>query len=87
MQMEARSSAKTREEAPDRNVCTLQVPEESSKKGKTHEDVRSVPFDEKDPAKPKNMPVVDLGLAVHRPYVDPHYKPIIQKKRTFSGDK
>ncbi|GAA0174938.1 hypothetical protein LIER_28216 [Lithospermum erythrorhizon] len=39
------------DEAPYRNVFTLQVPEEITKKGKPHEDVWSVPFDENDPAK------------------------------------
>ncbi|GAA0183274.1 hypothetical protein LIER_30713 [Lithospermum erythrorhizon] len=112
--MEAGSSSKRVEEAPDRNVCILQVLEEISRKGKPHEDVRSVPFDEKDPAKVfkigttlgteheemlirllqehpdifawelKDIPVIDLVVAVHRLYVDPHYKPIKYKKRTFS---
>ncbi|GAA0146155.1 hypothetical protein LIER_36264 [Lithospermum erythrorhizon] len=49
--MEVVSPSKRAEEAPDRNVCTLQVPEESPKKGKPREDVWSVPFDERDPAK------------------------------------
>ncbi|GAA0159407.1 hypothetical protein LIER_38863 [Lithospermum erythrorhizon] len=33
------------------------------------------------------MPGVDPGVSVHRFYVDPHYKPIKQKKRTFSEEK
>ncbi|GAA0157502.1 hypothetical protein LIER_14756 [Lithospermum erythrorhizon] len=33
------------------------------------------------------MPMVDLGVSVLRLYVDPHYKPIKQKKRTFSKEK
>ncbi|GAA0142883.1 hypothetical protein LIER_03684 [Lithospermum erythrorhizon] len=101
----------------DRKVCTLQVPEESPKKGKPNEDVRSVPFDEKDPVKvfkicttlgaehqevhmrvlreyrdifswePKDMPGVDPGVAIHRLYMDPHYKPIKQKKWTYLEEK
>ncbi|GAA0150358.1 hypothetical protein LIER_37105 [Lithospermum erythrorhizon] len=33
------------------------------------------------------MPGVDPIVVVHRLYVDPHYKPIKQKKRTFSEEK
>ncbi|GAA0154430.1 hypothetical protein LIER_12415 [Lithospermum erythrorhizon] len=33
------------------------------------------------------MPNVDAGVAVHRLYVEPLYKPIKQKKQTFSEDK
>ncbi|GAA0144969.1 hypothetical protein LIER_36046 [Lithospermum erythrorhizon] len=33
------------------------------------------------------MPGVDPGVLVHRLYVDPHYKPIKQKKWTFSEEK
>ncbi|GAA0163164.1 hypothetical protein LIER_19101 [Lithospermum erythrorhizon] len=105
------------EETKDRNVCTLQVLEESPKKGKPHEEIWSVPFDENNPAKvfridttmgaeheamlirvireyhyifawePTDMSRVDPYVAVHQLYVDPHYKPIKRKKRTFSGDK
>ncbi|GAA0186866.1 hypothetical protein LIER_34154 [Lithospermum erythrorhizon] len=33
------------------------------------------------------MPWVDQRVAIQRLYVDPHYKPIKQKKWTFSEDK
>ncbi|GAA0141157.1 hypothetical protein LIER_35342 [Lithospermum erythrorhizon] len=36
---------------------------------------------------PKDMPGIDPGVVVHRLYVDPRYKPIKEKKRTFSEDK
>ncbi|GAA0155640.1 hypothetical protein LIER_13327 [Lithospermum erythrorhizon] len=36
---------------------------------------------------PKDMPGVDTVVAVHRFYVDPYYKPIKQKKGTFSEEK
>ncbi|GAA0139568.1 hypothetical protein LIER_01086 [Lithospermum erythrorhizon] len=32
------------------------------------------------------MPGVDPAVLVHRLYVDPHYKPVKQKKRTFSDE-
>ncbi|GAA0153646.1 hypothetical protein LIER_37711 [Lithospermum erythrorhizon] len=35
----------------------------------------------------KDMPGVDPMVSVHRLYVEPHYKPIKQKKRTFSEEK
>ncbi|GAA0155032.1 hypothetical protein LIER_12855 [Lithospermum erythrorhizon] len=35
----------------DRNVCTLEVPEESPKKGRPHEEIQIIPFVEKDLAK------------------------------------
>ncbi|GAA0162290.1 hypothetical protein LIER_18414 [Lithospermum erythrorhizon] len=49
--MDARSSSKRMDEASDRSVCTLHVPE-SANKGKPHDYVWSVPFAEKDLAKP-----------------------------------
>ncbi|GAA0165987.1 hypothetical protein LIER_21251 [Lithospermum erythrorhizon] len=33
------------------------------------------------------MPGVDPEVSVYRLYVDPHYKPINQKKRSFSEEK
>ncbi|GAA0170686.1 hypothetical protein LIER_41004 [Lithospermum erythrorhizon] len=33
------------------------------------------------------MPGVDSSVLVHRLYVDPHYKPVKQKKRTFSEER
>ncbi|GAA0159288.1 hypothetical protein LIER_16102 [Lithospermum erythrorhizon] len=33
------------------------------------------------------MPGVDPSVSVHRVYVDPYYKPVKQKKRTFSEEK
>ncbi|GAA0147299.1 hypothetical protein LIER_07035 [Lithospermum erythrorhizon] len=35
----------------DRNVCTLEVPEESLKKEQSQEEIRRIPFDERDPMK------------------------------------
>ncbi|GAA0169101.1 hypothetical protein LIER_40706 [Lithospermum erythrorhizon] len=49
--METGSTSKKTVELGDRNVCTLQVPEEIPKKGMLHEEIQSVPFDEKEPAK------------------------------------
>ncbi|GAA0172623.1 hypothetical protein LIER_26417 [Lithospermum erythrorhizon] len=46
-QIEVGSSPKRTGDDPDKNMCTLQVLEESPKKGKPHEEVQSVPFDEK----------------------------------------
>ncbi|GAA0172424.1 hypothetical protein LIER_26254 [Lithospermum erythrorhizon] len=93
------------------------VPEESPNKGRPHEEIRSIPFDERDPTKvfkigttlgaeqeamlvrvlreywdiftwePKDTPGVDPEVSVHRLYVDPHYKIVKQKKRTFSEEK
>ncbi|GAA0156651.1 hypothetical protein LIER_14095 [Lithospermum erythrorhizon] len=51
VQMEIGSTSGKTEESGDRNMCTSQVPGESPKKGKPHEEIRSVPFDEKEPAK------------------------------------
>ncbi|GAA0174435.1 hypothetical protein LIER_27825 [Lithospermum erythrorhizon] len=36
---------------------------------------------------PKDMPGVDREVSIQRMCVDPHYKPIKQKKRTFSEEK
>ncbi|GAA0161678.1 hypothetical protein LIER_17935 [Lithospermum erythrorhizon] len=105
------------DEPRDRNMCTLVVPEESFKKGRPHDEIRSIPFDERNTAKvfkigtklgeehgamlirvlmanrdtfawePKDMRGVDPEVSSHQLYVDPHYKPINQKKRTFSEEK
>ncbi|GAA0174040.1 hypothetical protein LIER_27512 [Lithospermum erythrorhizon] len=40
--------ARRPEEPRDRNVCTLEIPEESSRKGRPHEEIQSIPFDERD---------------------------------------
>ncbi|GAA0157440.1 hypothetical protein LIER_14708 [Lithospermum erythrorhizon] len=49
--MKVASSSKKAEEPRDQNVYTLQIPEESPKKGRPHEEVQNVPFDEEEPAK------------------------------------
>ncbi|GAA0145143.1 hypothetical protein LIER_05401 [Lithospermum erythrorhizon] len=50
-QVEAGSIFRGPEGFGDRNVCTLEVPEEIPKKGQLHEEIQSVLFDERDPAK------------------------------------
>ncbi|GAA0156993.1 hypothetical protein LIER_14353 [Lithospermum erythrorhizon] len=45
------STSERPEELKDRNVCTQEVLEESLKKGRPHEEIRSIPFDEGDPPK------------------------------------
>ncbi|GAA0151264.1 hypothetical protein LIER_10019 [Lithospermum erythrorhizon] len=35
----------------DQNVCTLEVPEESPKKGQPHEEIQSILFNERDPTR------------------------------------
>ncbi|GAA0159821.1 hypothetical protein LIER_16518 [Lithospermum erythrorhizon] len=50
-QTEVGSSSERPKELRDRNVYTLQVPEERSEKGRPHEEIQSVRFDEGDPAK------------------------------------
>ncbi|GAA0161071.1 hypothetical protein LIER_17475 [Lithospermum erythrorhizon] len=49
--MEVEYLSRKPEEPQDRNMCTLQISEESPKKGPPHEEIRSVLFDEEDPAK------------------------------------
>ncbi|GAA0165831.1 hypothetical protein LIER_21129 [Lithospermum erythrorhizon] len=45
-QMEVGSSSKKPEVTRDENLCTLQVPEEIPEKGRQHEEIRNLPFDE-----------------------------------------
>ncbi|GAA0150151.1 hypothetical protein LIER_09154 [Lithospermum erythrorhizon] len=115
---QTRALEETRDaEPPEQDICTLEPPEESPRNGKPHEEVWSIPFDERDPKKvfkidtllgveheamlirvlqeyccifawePKDIPGVNPSISIHRLCVDPHYKPVKHKKRTFSEEK
>ncbi|GAA0166923.1 hypothetical protein LIER_21973 [Lithospermum erythrorhizon] len=69
--MKIGSSSKRVEEAHDRNVCTLQVLEESLKKGNPDEDVWSMPFDARDPKSFFKMGTTLGGIAREYAYLGP----------------
>ncbi|GAA0185487.1 hypothetical protein LIER_32775 [Lithospermum erythrorhizon] len=76
---------------------------ESEKKGKPHEEVEEIPFQDGKADKtfrigtkeyedvfawgPEDIPEIDPAVVVHKLYVDPSFQPIKQKKRLFNDEK
>ncbi|GAA0155915.1 hypothetical protein LIER_13531 [Lithospermum erythrorhizon] len=49
--MEVGTTSREAKGSRNQNVCTLEVPEESNQKGRPYEEIHSIAFDERDPAK------------------------------------